>query len=182
MFDVSSAPLTLSADLVELTGGELWIGSEECPYAGEAEVLLTGRRDESEGAPGVQKAVLVREGVLEVHGMPKMSWTSLAATVLKTSREEMTAGAIHSAYDSDNNMQGTGIFMFEFDSSGNRVRNWRRVTSPSKFSSRKGNVALSQSLYRKEPTSEQLSHRQKSRQDSRICATTDSVRARCATW
>ncbi|KAF0314127.1 Cell surface hyaluronidase [Amphibalanus amphitrite] len=140
VFDATSpTTLTLSANMVELTGGEFWIGSEDCPYTGDAEVLLTGTRDESEGAAGVQKAVLVREGVLEVHGQPKLSWTSLTATVPKTSRQDIAGNAIHSALDSDN-LRGNGIFMLEFDSSGNSVRNWRRVTNPSKFAGRKGNV------------------------------------------
>ncbi|KAF0287978.1 hypothetical protein FJT64_013623 [Amphibalanus amphitrite] len=59
VFDATSpTTLTLSANMVELTGGEFWIGSEDCPYTGDAEVLLTGTRDESEGAIGVQKAVV----------------------------------------------------------------------------------------------------------------------------
>ncbi|KAF0297088.1 Cell surface hyaluronidase [Amphibalanus amphitrite] len=73
VFDATSpTTLTLSANMVELTGGEFWIGSEDCPYTGDAEVLLTGTRDESEGAPGVQKAVVVHQGVFEVHGQPKL--------------------------------------------------------------------------------------------------------------
>ena len=86
VFDPSVESLKLTASMVELTGGELWIGSEDCPYESDAEILLTGQRDESDGAASVQKAVLVREGTLEVHGAPKRSWTRLDATLPKTMR------------------------------------------------------------------------------------------------
>ena len=144
MFDPSQESLTLTADMVELTGGELWIGSEDCPYEAEAEILLTGTRDESEGAPSVQKAVLVREGSLEVHGSPKRSWTRLDATVSKTTRDEITNGAIKSVVDTENT-SGNGFLMFEFDAEGNGVKNWRKVVGPSKFeniASEVGSIAL----------------------------------------
>ena len=140
VFDPATSPLRLSANMIELTAGELWIGSEDCPYTGDAEVLLTGKRDESEDAPSEQKAVLVREGVLEIHGKPKLSWTSLAATVPKTSRKEMTKGAIYSVIDDDKGIVGKGIFMLEFNSTGHRVRNWLGVRKPSKFVHRKKNI------------------------------------------
>ena len=143
--DPATSPLQLTANMIELTGGELWIGSEDCPYTGDAEVLLTGKRDESEGAPSVQKAVLVREGVLEIHGKPKVSWTSLAATVPKTSREEMTDGSIYSVIDGDNTLDDRGFLMFEFNSTGHFVSNWNRVTNPRVFDRLKdktGNVII----------------------------------------
>ncbi|KAF0311946.1 Cell surface hyaluronidase [Amphibalanus amphitrite] len=59
VFDPSADSVRLSASMVELMGGELWIGSEDCHFTGDAEVLLTGKRDESAGAPSVQKAVVV---------------------------------------------------------------------------------------------------------------------------
>ena len=145
VFDPAAESLTLTANMVELTGGgELWIGSEDCPYTSDAEILLTGKRDESEGAPSVQKAILVREGVLEVHGEPKLSWTRLDATLAKTTREEITSGAIKSVVDTERTT-GDGFLMFEFDAEGNGVKNWRRVFGPSKFtsvSSKLGSVAL----------------------------------------
>ncbi|KAF0310783.1 Cell surface hyaluronidase [Amphibalanus amphitrite] len=41
VFDPAVESLKLSANMVEITGGEFWIGSEDCPYTSEAEVLLT---------------------------------------------------------------------------------------------------------------------------------------------
>ncbi|KAF0301652.1 Cell surface hyaluronidase [Amphibalanus amphitrite] len=140
VFDSSVEFLKLTANMIELTGGELWIGSEDCPYVSETEVLLTGQRDETEGAASVQKAVLVREGVLEVHGKPKRPWTQLAATVPKTTRSEVIGNPIYSATDSDATFPGTGFRMIEFDSSGNVVKNWGRVSNPQKFNKVKDNT------------------------------------------
>ncbi|XP_037071091.1 cell surface hyaluronidase-like [Pollicipes pollicipes] len=125
--------LLLSASLIELDGGELWIGSEECPFESRAEVLLTGQRDEAEGAADVQKAVLVRRGALEVHGKPKRSWTKLAATVPKSTSEDLVDNPIYSIQD-EKDLISNGFHMYEFDSDGNPVRNWGRVTGPSKYS------------------------------------------------
>ncbi|XP_037071090.1 cell surface hyaluronidase-like [Pollicipes pollicipes] len=125
--------LLLSASLIELDGGELWIGSEECPFESRAEVLLTGQRDEAEGAADVQKAVLVRRGALEVHGKPKRSWTKLAATVPKSTREDLVGNPIYSVQDEED-ISSNGFRMYEFDSDGNAVRNWGRVTGPTKYS------------------------------------------------
>ena len=144
VFDPSVESLKLTASMVELTGGELWIGSEDCPYESDAEILLTGQRDESDEAASVQKAVLVSEGTLEVHGTPKSSWTRLDATLLKTTRDEITNGAIKSVVDTETT-SGSGFFMFEFDSQGNGVRNWRQVSDPDKFTniaSKVGNIAV----------------------------------------
>ena len=146
VFDSSVEYLKLSANMVELTGGELWIGSEECPYQNDAEVLLTGQRDESEGADSVQKAILVSEGVLEIHGKPKRSWTQLAATVPKTTRSELMGNPIYSASDnSDTFASGSGFRMAEFDSTGNLVKIWGRVSGPDKFNKvgkKEGNIAI----------------------------------------
>ncbi|XP_043214062.1 cell migration-inducing and hyaluronan-binding protein-like [Amphibalanus amphitrite] len=146
VFDATSpTTLTLSANMVELSGGEFWIGSEDCPYTGDAEVLLTGTRDESEGAPGVQKAVVVHQGVFEVHGQPKLSWTNIDATVRKTSRREVGHKAIYSAVENHNGLRGRGLFMVEFNGTGHLVRNWKHVVKPSKFFRRKqhiGNIVV----------------------------------------
>ena len=139
VFNSSVDFLKLTANMVELTGGELWIGSEDCPYMNDAEILLTGKRNESEGAASVQKAILVREGILEVHGKPKRSWTQLAATVPKTSRSELMGAPIYSASDSDTTFAGNGLRMIEFDSSGSVVKNWGRVSNPQRFNQVKEN-------------------------------------------
>ena len=116
----------------------------DCPYESDAEILLTGQRDESDGAASVQKAVLVREGTLEVHGAPKRSWTRLDATLLKTARDQIANGAIKSVVDTENT-SGSGFLMFEFDAQGNGVKNWRKVSDAEKFTSiasKIGNIAV----------------------------------------
>ena len=144
VFDSSAESLKLTANMVELTGGELWIGSEDCPYQNEAEILLTGTRDESEDAESVQKAILVREGTLEVHGKPKRSWTELAETVTKTSRSELMGSPIYSVPEDDVTLSRSGFRMVEFDSAGDLVRNWGKASS-TKFNRVKnnaGNIAI----------------------------------------
>ena len=42
MFDSTVSKLTLTAQLVFVDGGQLWVGSEDCPYTASAEFVLTG--------------------------------------------------------------------------------------------------------------------------------------------
>ena len=144
VFDSSVDFLKLTANMVELTGGELWIGSEDCPYQNDAEVLLTGMRDESADAESNQKAILVREGILEVHGKPKRSWTELAETVPKTTRSELIGSPIYSVPEDSVTLSRSGFRMVEFDSAGNLVRNWGKAT-PTKINrvnNNAGNIAI----------------------------------------
>ncbi|XP_043207482.1 cell surface hyaluronidase-like [Amphibalanus amphitrite] len=143
VFDPSADSVRLSASMVELMGGELWIGSEDCHFTGDAEVLLTGKRDESAGAPSVQKAVVVHTGRLEVHGKPKRPWTQLSGTLNKTTREDMMGTPIYSVSDNDDSFSRSGFRMVEFNATGHPVKNWGRVSGASKFNqvaSNTGNV------------------------------------------
>ena len=143
VFDPTADSVKLSANMVEITGGELWIGSEDCPFTGNAELLLTGTRNETDGAPRFQKAVLVREGKFEVHGKPKRPWTQLSGTLNKTTRQEMIGTPIYSVTDNDDTFSGAGFRMFEFNATGHPVKNWNRVSGPNKFNqvaSNTGNV------------------------------------------
>ena len=80
----SAAPLaSLTAGFVYIgEGGALVIGSEECPFSGRAELVLTGRPGELE-LPDIGGKVLVvaRGGRLEVHGEEKVAWTRLEGSV-----------------------------------------------------------------------------------------------------
>ena len=69
-------------------GGSLEIGSEECPFEGDAEILLTGIRTDADdiGDWGQKFLGVGVEGSLEVHGAPKLSWTRLEQTLTKSER------------------------------------------------------------------------------------------------
>lgn len=42
VFDSSVSKLTLTAEMVVVDGGQVWVGSEDCPYPSFAEFVLTG--------------------------------------------------------------------------------------------------------------------------------------------
>ncbi|XP_078710984.1 cell migration-inducing and hyaluronan-binding protein-like [Lampetra fluviatilis] len=66
-------------------GGELHVGSEDCPYLGSLTISLYSRSDEvtEEAHPyfGLKFVGVGHGGTLEVHGAPKLSWTFLNGTV-----------------------------------------------------------------------------------------------------
>ena len=74
-------PLTLRAKSVEVTDhGELWIGSRSCRYLGKADIVLYGNEGdmpESDARPGSKYLWANTNGVLEMHGKEKLSWTQL---------------------------------------------------------------------------------------------------------
>uniref|UniRef100_A0A8C6T4R3 Cell migration inducing hyaluronidase 1 n=1 Tax=Neogobius melanostomus TaxID=47308 RepID=A0A8C6T4R3_9GOBI len=66
-------------------GGEVHVGSPDCPYRGNLTISLYGRSDDpdTEHSYFGQKYIGVGTGgTLEIHGAPKLSWTFLNRTLL----------------------------------------------------------------------------------------------------
>lgn len=66
-------------------GGEMHVGSPDCPYRGNLTISLYGRSDD----PDVEHSYFGQKyigvgtgGTLEIHGAPKLSWTFLNRTLL----------------------------------------------------------------------------------------------------
>jgi hypothetical protein len=86
--------LALSANYIQVKGA-LLVGSEAKPYTHRATITLTG--DESnEGALGLSsKALSVAAGAtLELHGAPRVVWTTLAQTAAKGATQLMLAKSV----------------------------------------------------------------------------------------
>ncbi|KAM4676367.1 cell migration-inducing and hyaluronan-binding protein isoform 1-T2 [Discoglossus pictus] len=65
-------------------GGELHMGSEDCPFQGHLTIILYGRLDDAEPPHdyfGYKYIGAGRGGTLEIHGKKKMSWTFLDKTL-----------------------------------------------------------------------------------------------------
>lgn len=74
--------LNLSADWV-MVHGRLQIGTEQVPYRNRATITLTGS-NESENIMNMGTKMLgVMGGTLEIHGEPRLSWTTLRTTADK---------------------------------------------------------------------------------------------------
>jgi len=110
--EVDKAAISIQ-ELIINPGGSLEIGSEDCPFEGNAEIILTGQReDNGEDAEGV-KVISVREGAkLEIHGKPKLSWTKLTKT---TERKQRGPTEIHLADDVDTWKEGDSIVLASTD-------------------------------------------------------------------
>ena len=75
-------PAKLVSDYVLIEDeGSLEIGTADCPFVGQAEILLTGERNDEKDIEGFgQKFLGVREGgSLSIHGEDRLSWTRLDA-------------------------------------------------------------------------------------------------------
>ncbi|KAI4830095.1 hypothetical protein KUCAC02_001748, partial [Chaenocephalus aceratus] len=67
-----------------LSGGELHIGSRDCPYKGNLTISLFGRLDDSDNDHsyfGKKYIGVGTGGTLEIHGEKKLSWTFLNKTL-----------------------------------------------------------------------------------------------------
>ena len=66
-------------------GGELWIGSRSCRYQGEAHIVLYGNREDMQehDMVGTKYLWVADNGVLELHGKEKVSWTHLDEHLFK---------------------------------------------------------------------------------------------------
>jgi len=97
VFDPTVDRAKLISDFVDIGNeGEMHIGSTDCKFDGQAEILLTGSMIASDNAEDVdesdehvgdpdfgRKYVGVRAGgTLEIHGKDKKSWTKLAETLV----------------------------------------------------------------------------------------------------
>ncbi|XP_072321030.1 cell migration-inducing and hyaluronan-binding protein [Eucyclogobius newberryi] len=78
-------PLVLRARHILIgDGGEMHVGSPDCPYRGNLTISLYGRSDDPDVEHGYfgQKYIGVGTGgTLEIHGSPKLSWTFLNKTL-----------------------------------------------------------------------------------------------------
>ena len=87
VFSSYAALAKLSAGYVIVeTGASLTIGTERCPFEGEAEILLTGRKgsyqvDGDYRQNGEKFLAVMAGGKLEIHGRNKLIWTKLSKTV-----------------------------------------------------------------------------------------------------
>lgn len=64
-------------------GGMLHVGAEKCRYKSKATIILYGKSNEGADVPEFGKKFIGvgPEGVLELHGRQKVSWTLLSKTV-----------------------------------------------------------------------------------------------------
>lgn len=75
--------LALSADWIAVAG-RLEIGSEAKPFTHHVTITLTGSDvNESINGMGTKMIGVSPDGVLEIHGEPRTSWTHLGATAIK---------------------------------------------------------------------------------------------------
>ncbi|XP_037073352.1 cell surface hyaluronidase-like [Pollicipes pollicipes] len=117
------APGQLAAGTV-VVHGELWVGSEDCPFAGQAELELLGRKGDSDGVEAggsrhVKALVVADGGRLEVHGAPRRAWSRLTATLPKTTREAVIGSPIFDQQQSEwHNSRHRGFLAYEFDEGG----------------------------------------------------------------
>ena len=67
--------------------GELWIGSRSCRYEGLADIVLYGNREDmtENHHVGTKYLWVASDGVLELHGKEKHSWTHLNEHIFKDS-------------------------------------------------------------------------------------------------
>ena len=99
VFSPLIAAAALTTDFVRIEeGGSLEIGSEDCPFTGRAEVLLTGKRGAYSSEDGEKYIAVHRGGRLEVHGEQRKAWTRLAASLARgrEDREILLQGDVSS--------------------------------------------------------------------------------------
>lgn len=66
---MDSGPIALRAHSILVSdGGELWIGSEDKPFQGKAEITLYGSSHSTPFYPYGVKFLAVRNGTLSLHG------------------------------------------------------------------------------------------------------------------
>ncbi|XP_037084616.1 fibrocystin-L-like, partial [Pollicipes pollicipes] len=82
IFDPEAAFLELHAEyIVVLGGGRVQIGTEQAPHAGQAAITLHGNVRATELPVYGAKVLAVRNGTLDLHGLPvAVPWTYLAST------------------------------------------------------------------------------------------------------
>ena len=84
VFSPHGALAKLVTDYVVIDdGGSLEIGSENCPFVGQAEILLTGKKGSYDSIDGEKFISVHSGGRLEIHGEPKKAWTKLNKTIIR---------------------------------------------------------------------------------------------------
>ncbi|KAK3103038.1 hypothetical protein FSP39_015947 [Pinctada imbricata] len=98
-------------------GGEMHIGSEDCQFEKYVTISLLGEPDEPIDIPGFgQKFIGVREnGVLELHGKDKLSWTKVSKTVSQTDPDQLVK---FSHLEKDDVMKAPGLNIYRFQKDG----------------------------------------------------------------
>eukprot|EP00163_Fabomonas_tropica_P018886 TRINITY_DN3328_c0_g1_i3.p1 TRINITY_DN3328_c0_g1~~TRINITY_DN3328_c0_g1_i3.p1 ORF type:complete len:3589 (-),score=1271.65 TRINITY_DN3328_c0_g1_i3:183-10949(-) len=77
-----NSDLALNAHYITVNGGELHIGSPTAPHSNKAEIILHGLPFDATIPTYGSKVLMVRNGVLHLHGQPKTpTWSQLTATV-----------------------------------------------------------------------------------------------------
>merc|ERR1711962_45652 len=125
VFDPTAELAKLTASQITIDDeGYLDIGSADCPFTGNAEILLTGTRNDDQNPDDTfgEKFLGVKAGgSLEIHGPYKKSWTKLEGTL--NPKE-----AVYSFDDTIAEVAPRGIQLFEFDqSSGSLIQNIKNI-------------------------------------------------------
>lgn len=117
VFDPNVDLAKLAAEWIQVSG-ELWIGSESCPFSGNAEIELVGLKGETagwsvDGGTPILKAIVVDAGRLEVHGAPQPAWARLQTTLPKTTRDLVVGSPIfdYTASSQSNNGHGFTAYL-----------------------------------------------------------------------
>jgi len=79
-FDREAGDLALNASYIFIYGGMLRVGTEDQPFENKAVITLEGTRKSPEIPVYGAKCIAVRNGILDLHGQPKLSWTRLIKT------------------------------------------------------------------------------------------------------
>ena len=130
VFDPDVELAKLAAEWVQVAG-ELHVGAEDCPFLGQAELELLGKKDESTGvevggSPQVKALVVVEGGRLEVHGQERQAWTRLKTTLPQTTRELVVGDALFNHRETENAVNWYRGFMgYEFNSTGHPQQHLR---------------------------------------------------------
>ncbi|XP_033729843.1 protein DDB_G0287365-like [Pecten maximus] len=80
-----NSDLTLRTKYIDIKGGRMDIGSEDCLYEGQATIQLLGTAQDTYSVPGFGRKFIGVDvnGALEIHGERKLSWTKLLTPVQK---------------------------------------------------------------------------------------------------
>ena len=104
----STDTITLRAKSIEINGGELWIGSRSCRYQGKADIVLYGNEGDHpwNSVAGNKYIWLTTDGVMEIHGKEKLSWTQLNDHIF---RDNIAAEQLEFYQNKNVNVDGTAV-------------------------------------------------------------------------
>ncbi|XP_043191780.1 cell migration-inducing and hyaluronan-binding protein-like [Amphibalanus amphitrite] len=131
VFDPAADLAKLAAEWIKVAG-ELHVGAEDCPFTGQAEIELLGKKNVTvgvqvhENGTEFKALVVVDGGRLEVHGQPRQAWTRLQTTLPQTTRELVVGNALFNHRETENVAHWYRGFMgYQFNSTGQPVRYMR---------------------------------------------------------